>query len=207
MSLRPSSVSSLRRKLKRTAQWKLLKCRISPNGRYFYFNSPQVGGVPGGAFVSDGGEVGGPADYTSQIYRYDSLENVIQCMSCASPSDQEPKLNSLFTNRHGSSPNETPTRQFVTADGSRAFFETPAALVPEDVDGEVPPEVRQEGHESYEYSSESGESPSSDVYEWRRQGLDGCVRLQGCLALITSGRGGYLNILLGIAGEGSRRRP
>ena len=45
-------------------------------------------------------------------------------------------------------------------------------------------------------------SPSSDVYEWRKDGVDGCGQLQGCLALITDGRGGFYNLLLGIGDEG-----
>ena len=45
-------------------------------------------------------------------------------------------------------------------------------------------------------------SPSSDVYEWRAAGVDGCAHVQGCLALITSGRGGYKNMLLRTADEG-----
>jgi hypothetical protein len=74
------------------------------------------------------------------------------------------------------------------------FFDTPAELVPADIDGQIAPEgSRTTGgvHTSENYSL------SSDVYEWRRDGVDGCALLQGCLALITSGHGGFLNILLG----------
>ncbi len=40
-------------------------------------------------------------------------------------------------------------------------------------------------------------STSSDVYEWRRYGIDGCALRQGCLALITNGIDGKKNYLLG----------
>lgn len=177
------------------------EAQVSPDGRYVYFGSGRIGGVPGGALAENGGfrkAKPTPFRHTTQIYRFDSEQDSIECISCASPFDPEPKLASLFTGRQGSRANGTPIRRFVTADGSRAFFETPAALVPGDVDGEVTPaEV-----EGYEYSTQAFDSPSTDVYEWRRQGLDGCAHLQGCLALITSGRGGYLNILLGTAQEG-----
>jgi hypothetical protein len=66
-----------------------------------------------------------------------------------------------------------------------------------DDDGEVPPDNQPSEMQSDEFS------PSSDVYEWRRDGIDGCAQLQGCLALITNGRGGFLNLLLGISPDGS----
>ena len=43
---------------------------------------------------------------------------------------------------------------------------------------------------------------SSDVYEWRKPGIDGCDHVQGCLALITNGRGGFMNIPLGTDASG-----
>ena len=87
----------------------------------------------------------------------------------------------------------------ASADGDYVFFDTPAALVPSDVDGEVAPEglkIQGGEHGSSDYSL------SSDVYEWRRDGVDGCAQVQGCLALITSGHGGFLNELLGTTSTG-----
>jgi hypothetical protein len=85
-----------------------------------------------------------------------------------------------------------PRQRFASANGDYVFFDTPSALLPSDVDGEVAPEN--------EFGTENESelfSVSSDVYEWRRLGVDGCAHLQGCLALITNGRGGFLNLLLG----------
>ena len=45
--------------------------------------------------------------------------------------------------------------------------------------------------------SNSMRSPSSDTYEWRKNGVDGCARIEGCVSLITGGTGGYRNELLG----------
>ena len=45
-------------------------------------------------------------------------------------------------------------------------------------------------------------SPSSDIYEWRADGVHGCAQLNGCMALITAGHGGYQSLLLGSADEG-----
>jgi hypothetical protein len=159
---------------------------VSPEGRYAYFEAVGVAGVPGGAA-------------SQQSYRYDSVERVVQCISCASPFNPEPRLPSPFFARetlplvNGPLPRQTA----VSANGDYAFFNTAAELVPADVDGEVEP-VRSEKGRNYSPDTSS----SSDVYEWRRDGIDGCVHVQGCLALITNGRGSYLTYFLGSADEG-----
>jgi hypothetical protein len=157
----------------------------SPDGRYLYFVAATVSGLPAG-----GQQIETPhADtegQTSQVFRYDSAEELIQCMSCASSFDPEPKLSALFT--------EGGHNRFASDNGDYVFFDTPAALVAPDVDGEIAPEglkLYGSEHTSPNYSL------SSDVYEWRRDGVDDCALLQGCLRLITSGGGGFLNILLG----------
>jgi hypothetical protein len=163
---------------------------MTPDGRYMYFESHLVSGVPGGT---------GQSEQAIQVYRYDALESGIECMSCASSFDPAPKLISFFYGGTGieETPNSGAGGSPISANGDYAFFQTPAALVSSDVDGEVPPEGRA-GEENV-----SGDvSLSSDVYEWRAAGVDGCVRVQGCLALITNGRGGHLNVLLGSADEG-----
>ncbi len=156
--------------------------QLSPDGRYLYFSTLSVEGVPGGA-----GSV--------QVYRYDSDEGLVQCMSCASPFDPEPKLSSFFGEVGGGGMLESrtgyPRSEFASNDGDYVFFDTPSALLPEDVDGEVPPESN--GSERHSHSV----SVSSDVYEWRKPGIDGCAHVQGCLALITNGRGGFINLFLG----------
>jgi hypothetical protein len=52
---------------------------ISPDGRFYYFHGA-VPAVPG----------------ENQAFLYDSAEHVVLCVSCASPSDPEPKLGSFF---------------------------------------------------------------------------------------------------------------
>ncbi|HWX45017.1 MAG TPA: hypothetical protein VNY52_06815 [Solirubrobacteraceae bacterium] len=149
----------------------------SPDGRYFYFGGRQVGGVSVG---------------NNQVYRYDNTEDVIQCMSCASPFDPEPKLVSSFLASHESTQgDELPNEMVSSANGDYVFFETPAALLPSDIDGEIAPSEEGFGEVA------NARSLSSDTYEWRRNGVDGCVHVQGCLALISGGTGGYKNELLG----------
>ncbi len=138
---------------------------VSPDGRYVYIKGRSILGV-------------GPA-----YARYDSAEKMVECITCASPFRPE-----------GSSVADESTQGNVeeSADGNFAFFDTTAALLPQDVDGEVAPEAGEDAeHESGQYSV------SSDVYEWRNNGIDGCSHVQGCLSLITTGEGGYINILFG----------
>lgn len=164
----------------------------SPVGeRYLQFTARSVGGLPGGSAKGPEAE---------QAYRYDSATELVQCLSCASPFDPEPALLAFYKEKGTPTVDGVPRLQFSSANGDYAFFDTPAALVPRDTDGEVQPEgPSNEGngeHRSASYST------SSDVYEWRRDGLDGCTHLQGCISLLTTGKGGYKNVLLGSADEG-----
>jgi hypothetical protein len=158
----------------------------SPDGRYYYYEGG-AGGLPG-----------------SGVMRYDSAENMIECVSCASSFDPEPKQPAFIDGRDGI-PNLNgglPEYKAVSANGDFAFFTTPAALVPQDVNGEI--EIANPISELHSGTFDHGgtTSPSSDIYEWRKDGVDGCTQLQGCLALITDGRGGFYNLLLGTADEG-----
>lgn len=165
----------------------------SPDGRYVYFVAATVAGIPP----------------RSQVYRYDSTENVVQCVSCSS-FDPEPKNGSFLDGVEGLPlvNGGEPSYSAVSSNGEYVFFTTVAALLPADVDLEIPAE----GNHGYienpelsgEYVNAGGQiSPSTDVYEWREDGVNGCAQLQGCLALITDGRGGYLNLLLGTANDGN----
>jgi hypothetical protein len=164
--------------------------RLSADGRYVFLEG-SIAGVPGGV----------SADFTDQVYRYDSAEHVVECVSCASPFDPEPRHSAVLTNREGGDNtqvrNAVPHEVAASGDGNYVFFDTVAALVPQDVNGEVKPEegVTTE-NPSRDYSS------SSDVYEWRRSGVTGCVHVQGCVTLISSGQHGRLVVLLGTAAEG-----
>jgi hypothetical protein len=173
---------------------------VSPDGRYAYFGARELAGLPGGGIIKEGLDAGRRAN---QVYRYDSVANVVECVSCASSFNAEPRQPAFLasTEAKPSYDGAVPGYSAVSANGDFAFFSTPAALVRQDVDGEIAIPTPTEDEHSPELSSPDT-SPSSDVYEWRRSGVDGCVPVQGCLALITNGRGGYLNLLLGTAHEG-----
>jgi hypothetical protein len=136
-----------------------------------------------------------------QAYRYDATAHLLVCMSCASSFDPQPKLPAFTLGLNGSPLLKGGAWEYRASseDGRFAFFTTPAALVPQDIDGEIPNEY---GNKEEYFNLGDTTSLSSDIYEWRAPGVDGCVRVQGCLALITDGRGGYYNLLLGSANEG-----
>ena len=173
----------------------VLSLAVSPDGRYIYFEG-SVGGLPGNGTIRTAPNNGHQA---AQVYRYDSGERVVECVSCASSYDREPDQ-PAFLNGSGGRP-QIPggvlLHTSISGNGDYAFFTTPAALVPQDIDGEIG--IANEG----EYADNgTTTSPSSDIYEWRRDGVSGCAQLDGCLALITNGRGGYKSLLLGSADEG-----
>ncbi len=172
-------------------------------GRYVYFSSVPEHGEEQAKL----GIAGDSAAAPGQVYRYDSVEHLIECISCASPFDPEPRLSSFLHSVDGQpeANGGLPVFRTVSANGDFAFFTSTAALVPQDVDGETEVEtnIDVEHGSSGEYGDVgAATSPSSDVYEWRAGGVDGCARVEGCLALITDGRGGYKNLLLGTADEG-----
>jgi hypothetical protein len=140
-----------------------------------------------------------------QAYRYDAVEHLLVCMSCASSFNPAPRLPAFTLGWDGVLAPQGGEWEYAagSADGRFAFFTTPAALVPQDIDGEIPIVGRNTGEEKEENFDLGGTtSLSSDVYEWRAAGVNGCAHAQGCLALITNGRGGFYNLLLGTANEG-----
>jgi hypothetical protein len=174
---------------------------VSPDGRYFYWSSAGVAAVFREVSPLLSGE-------EEQLYRYDSVEKIVECMSCASSFNPKPKQSSIFPTAETvkyieQPPNSMPGTTVASANGDYVFFDTAAALVPQDVDGEVSPcsnnaceELDEDGNHDESYSV------SSDVYEWRKNGIDGCSHVQGCVALISSGTGGLGNVFLGTTRTG-----
>jgi hypothetical protein len=171
---------------------------ITPNGQDYYWSSVEVAGIPGGGhlpggilptsktFVADGGP-------TLQRYRYDSAENAVECLSCASLYNPEPHESADGSSGQGA----------ISENGDYAIFDTAAALVPSDVDGEHPLSLEPGGLGVEDPAADFEYSVSSDVYEWRKNGVYGCSHVQGCIALISSGIGGLRNAPVGITPSGS----
>jgi hypothetical protein len=185
---------------------------VTPDGRYVYFHG-SVAGLPGGGIARTGkpyeGAGASSGEEPLQVYRYDSVQHAVECISCASPYDPAPQ-EPAFLQSNDARPvfnGALPLDVSVAGNGEYAFFTTPAALVKEDDDGEIGTEPalcdKTGGLATCEYGDIGADtSPSSDIYEWRATGVNGCAALAGCVALITGGHGGYKTLLLGSADEG-----
>src|ERR1022692_3518267 len=116
-----------------------------------------------------------------QASRYESVEHLLECISCASSSAPEPKQNAYMADELGVPDMNGGLPDFVaaSANGDFAYFTTVAALVPQDLDGEIPAEFIEDlGVGNGEWLNAGGHvSPSTDVYEWRGGGESA-----GCLA-------------------------
>jgi hypothetical protein len=117
-----------------------------------------------------------------EAYVYDAKANKVTCISCnpanASPQGQA-QLIDAFSMDGGEEHYQTPSPPLISNDGSRAVFETTEALVPQDVNG------------------------TEDVYEWEREGTNGCEVssaakvaspayspvVEGCVYMLSSGLG------------------
>ncbi len=158
----------------------------SADGRFFYLATYFVHGLA----------AGGP-------YRYDRLTGAISSLS-ATP--YRPLGGGRFIHAGEAGmmlgPVRGPRRPLVASDnGDYVFFESEAPLVPADVDGEGKPDDEATG---IGQSGGAGVYTGAvDVYEWRADGVTGCSRISGCVSLITTGRGGYKNMLLGTTPSGN----
>lgn len=143
--------------------------RLTPDGSVLLFESEAA---------LDGYEHKGFA----QVYRYDSVADRLQCLSCIptqTPATGGASLET-YSLAQGSPPPFSPSG-FVPnlrADGQRAFFESTEALVSTDTDG------------------------LQDIYEWEQQGAGSCTRAGGCVYLISSGHSQRDNFLFGHSGSG-----
>ena len=127
-----------------------------------------------------------------QEYFYDSNEQMVTCVSCDSPFDPNPVQPSFpVETGSGNVNNYGPIVTPASANGDYMLFETANALLPNDINGELEPS-----------GFDAPFSPSDDIYEWRRHGIDGCTAPQGCLALITDGISGGKKELLGVSPTG-----
>lgn len=118
-----------------------------------------------------------------EIYRYAPAaapgERLI-CASCdpsRSPASADAMLQ-VYGGAAGGSTQPTTLITNITDDGQEIFFNSPDPLLPEDANSAI------------------------DVYEWDANGVEGCKRPDGCLALISTGQGEEPSTLYGMSADG-----
>ncbi len=130
-------------------------------------------------FESRANITGYDAGGKAEIYRYDSGEGTLTCLSCdptlATPGSDasliSPATEGVPLNKFSLVPNLSP-------DGKRAFFQSSERLVLADNDA------------------------TQDVYEWEAEGKGSCAVPGGCLFLISSGQSARPNYLWGVSESG-----
>jgi hypothetical protein len=132
---------------------------------------------------------------TSELYRFQVGDPVIRCVSCQPAGEapnEGPKLGSIkYPNILSPAEGAAFSSRNLSADGTRAFFESDEALVPGDVNGRsgCPPAVR----------PQLDWRACRDVYEWVSPGTEECEEggpgynplNGGCLYLISTGKSKY----------------
>jgi hypothetical protein len=106
-----------------------------------------------------------------EVYVYESEPDGLYCASCSQ--EDEPGSSGLLP----VSLSNTYMYRWLSADGSRVFFDSGSALVPQDTDGD------------------------EDVYEWERDGAGSCERAQGCVYLLSGGTAGSVFIDASVSGN------
>jgi len=118
----------------------------------------------------------------SEIYRYDAGEETLACVSC-NPSGAAPTSDATLITIEGPVHGErgdagASLAANLSADGTRAFFESSDRLVAADNDG------------------------VQDVYEWEAEGRGSCRQAGGCVFLISSGQSSRPNFFYGAGADG-----
>ena len=150
----------------------------TPDGQFFLFVSQGVVEEPRG-------------EGHTEVYRYDSADESVMCVSCGPGKAPAEGRASLPTANGGSvlgSPDLTPGLIPMSDDGRYVFFDTTAQLVPQDTNSTA--------------ELVAGQAPGQDVYEWEADDTGGCELSQGCTYLITSGESGIESALLGASSNG-----
>jgi hypothetical protein len=152
--------------------------RVSPSGLSLGFMSYSHELSESVAGYDNTDQANGTAD--AEVYHYAAVTNTLSCVSCnptgAAPVGRELALGAYNTGVWGAariptSENELYQPRFLSADGSRLFFDSFESLLPRDVNG------------------------AEDVYEWEEPGNGSCTEASpafsvpsgGCLSLISSG--------------------
>jgi hypothetical protein len=127
--------------------------------------------------------VGYPKGYPTggaiEVFAFDAGANRLFCVSCSSSGEPLHGGVAAFLPISWS---DTYTMRWISADGSRVFFDSAVPLVPQDTNGH------------------------GDVYEWEREGASGCPVGTGvnggCVYLLSGGTSDTESWLIGASGSG-----
>ncbi|MGA7703914.1 MAG: hypothetical protein WB998_03350 [Solirubrobacteraceae bacterium] len=133
------------------------EAEVTPDGRQVLFGSRQsLTGYNNKSFVE------GIERKDEELFVYEFEGAKLRCVSC-DPSGEPPT--NVFSAFLPVSHQNTYTRQWMSDDGSRVFFNSLDPLVPQDTNGRT------------------------DVYEWERDDAGSCTSSEGCIYLLTGGTG------------------
>lgn len=118
------------------------------------------------AFLADVPLTGYDSGGRAELYRYEAGSEALLCVSCNPTGAQAVGAAASVpgVEANGAEVQIYKPRS-MTDNGSRLFFDSGDVLAAKDTNGEV------------------------DTYEWRAAGVGGCARVEGCIGLISSGRG------------------
>jgi hypothetical protein len=155
----------------------------------FQFRAPDIDpsrATPSGLillFESRANLTGFDSNGFAQVYRYDSAQNRLDCLSCSptgTPPTHDASLQSFAegqpslipASHHAKIPNQSP-------DGARAIFQTAEPLVVGDTDELL------------------------DVYEWEEEGVGSCETKGGCVYLISGAHSSSPDFLFAMSSSGN----
>jgi hypothetical protein len=145
------------------------EAEVTPDGRHL-------------AFASTRDLTGYHSSGNEEIFVYDASSGGLSCASC-NPSGQPPvaRPQGRFKARTEDVPwswNHTYELRWFSGDGSRVFFDSGEALVPQDTNGQV------------------------DAYEWERDGAGSCRQVGGCVYLLSGGESSDGSFVLDASANG-----
>jgi hypothetical protein len=130
-------------------------------------------------FVSNNSLTGYPNERMWEVYVYDAESGKLSCVSCDPNGEPPPIRTEEAAGYLPFSENLTYQPRVISEDGSRVFFDSPEPLVAHDTNG------------------------LADVYEWERQGSNGCEQSGGCVYLLSGGTSTDNSFLLDASANGS----
>jgi hypothetical protein len=115
----------------------------------------------------------------TEVYLYDADAKKLTCASC-NPTGERPRgpssVPGVVANGQGAGATRAYKPRALAADGSRLFFDSGDALVPQDTNN------------------------APDVYEWEMRGTGSCTQAGGCLQLVSAGFSGSSSFVDASAG-------